>query len=76
VRVRSTRPPAPAQLELRGEEICVEFVDDETGVAPGQACAFYDSASPRARVLGGGFIKSAESAVVPATRPQPRAARA
>ena len=76
VRVRSTRPPAPALLEMRGNEICVEFVDDETGVAPGQACVFYESADPRARVLGGGFIKSAESAVAPATPPQPRAARA
>ncbi len=41
----------------RGEAICVEFVDDESGVAPGQACVFYDNAGPRARVLGGGFIK-------------------
>ena len=62
VRVRSTRPPAPALLEMKGGEICVEFVDDESGVAPGQACVFYQGAGPRARVLGGGFIKAAESA--------------
>lgn len=62
VRVRSTRPPAPALLELKHGEACVEFVDDESGVAPGQACVFYESAEPRARVLGGGFIRSAESA--------------
>jgi tRNA-specific 2-thiouridylase len=60
VRVRSTRPPAPAVLDIRDGEICVEFVDDESGVAPGQACVFYENAGPRARVLGGGFIKSAE----------------
>jgi len=28
-------------------------------VSPGQACVFYDAASGQARVLGGGFIKSA-----------------
>jgi len=52
-RVRSTRPPAPALLTPTGE---VEFVEPETGVSPGQACVFYESLDPRARVLGGGFI--------------------
>ena len=52
-RVRSTRPPAPALLLPNGE---VEFVDPESGVSPGQACVFYESVGPRARVLGGGFI--------------------
>ncbi len=61
-RVRSTRPPAPAVLMRRGDEIVVEFVEGENGVAPGQACVFYENAGPRARVLGGGFIRSAESA--------------
>jgi tRNA-specific 2-thiouridylase len=28
-------------------------------VSPGQACVFYDTAEGQARVLGGGFIKSA-----------------
>jgi tRNA-specific 2-thiouridylase len=52
-RVRSTRPPAPALLLPRGE---VDFIEPESGVSPGQACVFYDSLDPRARVLGGGFI--------------------
>src|SRR5277367_631844 len=52
-RVRSTRPPAPALLRRSGE---VEFVQPESGVSPGQACVFYDSVDPNARVLGGGFI--------------------
>ena len=52
-RLRSTRPPAPAVLLRTGE---VEFVEPENGVSPGQACVFYDSVDPRARVLGGGFI--------------------
>ncbi len=67
VRVRSTRPPAPALLEIRDGEISVEFVDDESGVAPGQACVFYESAGPRARVLGGGFIRCAEPVGVTAS---------
>jgi tRNA-specific 2-thiouridylase len=63
VRVRSTRPPVPAMLESRHGVICVEFADDESGVAPGQACVFYESAEPRARVLGGGFIRSTQAAI-------------
>jgi tRNA-specific 2-thiouridylase len=55
-RVRSTRPPAPALLFPSGE---VEFVEPESGVSPGQACVFYESLDPRARVLGGGFITAA-----------------
>lgn len=55
-RVRSTRPPAPAFLRMRDGEIVVDFPAGESGIAAGQACVFYDSAEPRARVLGGGFI--------------------
>jgi tRNA-uridine 2-sulfurtransferase len=52
-RVRSSRQPAPALLSAEGE---VEFAQSECGVSPGQACVFYDSIDPNARVLGGGFI--------------------
>ncbi len=52
-RVRSTRPPAPALLLPSGE---VDFIEPESGVSPGQACVFYQSLDPWARVLGGGFI--------------------
>src|SRR5208337_3025731 len=52
-RVRSTRPPAPALLLPNGE---VDFIEPESGVSPGQACVFYESLDPRARVLGGGYI--------------------
>jgi tRNA-uridine 2-sulfurtransferase len=58
VRVRSTRPPAPALLRRENETLVVELLVDEAGVAPGQACVFYASAEPEARVLGGGFIAS------------------
>jgi tRNA-uridine 2-sulfurtransferase len=54
-RVRSTRPQAPALLSPLGE---IEFIQPESGVSPGQACVFYDSVDPNARVLGGGFISA------------------
>lgn len=58
VKVRSTRPPQPAWL-MRGDGgVAVELIDGEDGVAPGQACVFYDAPGGQARVLGGGFIAS------------------
>jgi tRNA-uridine 2-sulfurtransferase len=58
VRVRSTREPAPARLMPDGY---VELLAAETGVSPGQACVFYASSAPDARVLGGGFIRPDEA---------------
>ena len=57
VRVRSTREPTPARLMPDGD---VELLAAETGVSPGQACVFYASTAPDARVLGGGFIQAGE----------------
>jgi tRNA-specific 2-thiouridylase len=55
VKVRSTRPPREAILRpLSATEAEVELLTPEEGVSPGQACVFYDPASPR--VLGGGWI--------------------
>jgi tRNA-uridine 2-sulfurtransferase len=59
VRVRSTRPPQPAWLRGGNGHYEVELVAGEEGVSPGQACVFYDAPSGQARVLGGGFIRSA-----------------
>ena len=59
VRVRSTRPPQPAWLRATDGGYEIELVAGEEGVSPGQACVFYDAPSGQARVLGGGFIKSA-----------------
>jgi tRNA-specific 2-thiouridylase len=59
VKVRSTRPPQAAWLRAGAEGYEVELADGEHGVSPGQACVFYDAAEGQARVLGGGFIKSA-----------------
>ena len=59
-KVRSTRPPAPARLRLEDGNVTVELTLAETGVAPGQACVFYDSDEEGARVLGGGWIDKTE----------------
>jgi tRNA-specific 2-thiouridylase len=59
VKVRSTRAPQPAWLRAMDGGYEVELVAGEDGVSPGQACVFYDAAIGQARVLGGGFIKSA-----------------
>jgi tRNA-specific 2-thiouridylase len=61
VKVRSTRPPQPASL-IRGEDgFEVELAGGEEGVAPGQACVLYNAGAGQARMLGGGFIRSAVS---------------
>lgn len=52
-RVRSTRPPRPARVFPAPGGARVELLDAEEGVAPGQACVFYD----QDRVLGGGWIQ-------------------
>jgi tRNA-specific 2-thiouridylase len=55
-RVRSTRPPVPAELTVSRGQAVVALLDGEEGVAPGQACVLYDRPDAGARVLGGGFI--------------------
>jgi tRNA-uridine 2-sulfurtransferase len=57
VRVRSTRPPAPALLRRGGHGAEVELFNSEEGVSRGQACVFYESVEAQARILGGGSIK-------------------
>jgi tRNA-uridine 2-sulfurtransferase len=59
VKVRSTRKPQAAWLIHEHGQFDVELIDGEDGVAPGQACVFYDAPEGQARVLGGGFIASA-----------------
>jgi tRNA-uridine 2-sulfurtransferase len=59
VKVRSTRPPRPAWLTRGADGFEVELAGWEEGVAPGQACALYDAGTGQARMLGGGFIRSA-----------------
>ncbi|MBC8337295.1 MAG: tRNA 2-thiouridine(34) synthase MnmA [Rhodospirillales bacterium] len=54
VKVRSTADPVAAKITgFADDTALVELDTPETGIAPGQACVFYDGD----RVLGGGWIK-------------------
>jgi len=44
---------------VHNDGIEVEITGGEVGVAPGQACVFYENSDTRARVLGGGIIRAA-----------------
>jgi tRNA-specific 2-thiouridylase len=55
-KIRSTRPPAEAEIRRLPEGAVVSIAAGEFGVSPGQACVFYEKEGPGARVLGGGFI--------------------
>ena len=57
VKVRSTRPPREAIVRpISPKSATVELLNPEEGVAPGQACVFYETET--SRVLGGGWITS------------------
>ncbi|EJF77279.1 tRNA-specific 2-thiouridylase mnmA [Bartonella sp. DB5-6] len=62
VKVRSTRPPHLARVYYQDGVFSVELLERENGVAPGQACVFYNGKGDGARVLGGGFVTHSERA--------------
>jgi len=59
-RIRSSQPPQPATLHVEDGGVRVRLAEGEDGISPGQACVLYDSDAVRARILGGGWITSAE----------------
>jgi tRNA-specific 2-thiouridylase len=59
VKVRSTRPPSSGAIRCEGDSTTVTLFAPEYGIAPGQACVFYEDESASSRVLGGGFIAEA-----------------
>ncbi len=63
VKIRSTRPAAPARVWREAAQGCVQVLleEPEYGVSPGQACVFYEHAGSGARVFGGGVISSAHA---------------
>ena len=59
VKIRSAAAVVGATLHGLGDgRARIDFDAAQTGVAAGQACVFYDGS----RVLGGGWIKSAQGA--------------
>ncbi len=61
MKVRSTHKPQAGYLTKENENVVAYLRVGEYGVSPGQACVFYDSDQVGSRVLGGGWIKSAEN---------------
>ena len=59
-RIRSTGPLQPATVSLDKDSVTVDLADGEEGVSPGQACVFYAATGGGERLLGGGWINSAE----------------
>ena len=55
-KIRSARPPVPADIRLEGATPVVSIRGGEYGVSPGQACVLYEGEGAGQRVLGGGFI--------------------
>jgi tRNA-specific 2-thiouridylase len=56
VKVRSARPPSPAEVELSEDGTAeVRLLNGGEAIAPGQACVFYESGGTR--MLGGGWIR-------------------
>lgn len=58
-KVRSTRGPQSAVIQVRDGEIYVTLIAGEHGISPGQACVFYADGEVSSQVLGGGFISEA-----------------
>lgn len=61
-RIRSTGPLQPATVCLGNGTVTVELAHGEEGVSPGQACVFYAASGGGERLLGGGWIQSADGA--------------
>ena len=55
-KIRSARPPVPADIRQDAQGPVVTIRGGEYGVSPGQACVLYAGEGPGQLVLGGGFI--------------------
>ena len=58
VKVRSTGKLLKAKVDINNSDARVNLLEDEYGIAPGQACVFYSKDSFGDKILGGGWIKS------------------
>ena len=56
VKVRSTGKLIKAKIEINNSLAKVDLLEEEQGIAPGQACVFYSKNSLGFKVLGGGWI--------------------
>ena len=56
VKVRSTGKLIKAKIEINNTFAKVDLLEEEQGIAPGQACVFYSKNNLGYKVLGGGWI--------------------
>ena len=58
VKVRSTGKLIKATIDIKDNLANVDLLEEEQGIAPGQACVFYSKNDLGYKVLGGGWIKN------------------
>jgi tRNA-specific 2-thiouridylase len=58
VKVRSTGKLIKAKIDISETSANVDLLEEEHGIAPGQACVFYSKNKLGYKVLGGGWIKN------------------
>jgi len=58
VKVRSTGKLIRAKINIKEKSANIDLLEEEHGIAPGQACVFYSKNSNGHKVLGGGWIVS------------------
>ena len=58
VKVRSTGRLIKAKVDINETTVNVNLLEEEHGIAPGQACVFYSKDNFGYKVLGGGWIKN------------------
>ena len=57
VKVRSTGKLIKAKIDIKDTSAYVKLLEEEQGIAPGQACVFYSKNDNGYKVLGGGWIR-------------------
>ena len=58
VKVRSTGKLIRAKINIKEKSANIDLLEEEHGIAPGQACVFYSKNDNGHKVLGGGWIVS------------------
>jgi len=58
VKVRSTGRLIKAKIDINKTSANVNLLEEEHGIAPGQACVFYSKDNLGYKILGGGWITS------------------
>tara|TARA_B110000305_G_C18782913_1_gene334806 strand:- start:108 stop:512 length:405 start_codon:yes stop_codon:yes gene_type:complete len=56
VKIRSTGRLIKAKIAINNTSANVDLLEEELGIAPGQACVFYSKNKYGEKVLGGGWI--------------------